>query len=84
MSLSMQTPVTGSRQSPSVSALVVAVVGFAVLASLAPFGDAAEPLSRVGVLLGLGGAFAVLHGMRRAEPATLRRAIWIKSRLRLT
>jgi uncharacterized membrane protein HdeD (DUF308 family) len=63
------------RQAPSVSALTVAVTGFAVLALLVPFGDAEQPLRRVGVLLALGGAFEVLHGIRRADTATLRRAV---------
>ena len=73
--LSMLTQPPRGRQAPSVSALTVAVTGFAVLALLAPFGDAEQPLRRVGVLLALGGAFEVLHGIRRADTATLRRAV---------
>src|SRR4051812_46012351 len=63
------------RQAPAVTALTVAVIGFAGLALLAPFGDAEEPLRRVGVLLVFGGVVEVLHGLRRADTATLRRAL---------
>jgi seryl-tRNA(Sec) selenium transferase len=75
MRLSTLTQATPGRQTPSVTALTVAVAGLAVLALLAPFGDAEEPVRRVGVLLALGGAFEVLHGMRRADTAALRRAV---------
>ena len=52
---------------------VVVVLG--VLALLAPRGDAEEPLHRVGVLLAVGGGLQILHGLRRANVAALRRAI---------
>lgn len=51
------------------------VAGLAVLAMLAPLGAAEQPLSRVGVLLTLGGGLQVLHGVRRAESRALRRAV---------
>jgi hypothetical protein len=73
--LSMLTQPPRGRQAPAVTALTVAVTGFAVLALLAPFGDAEQPHRRVGVLLALGGAFEVLHGIRRADTASLRRAV---------
>ena len=63
------------RQPPAVTAFTVAVTGFAVLALLAPLGAAEHPLKRVGVLLALGGAVEVLHGVRRATTASLRRAL---------
>lgn len=66
---------TRGQQAPAVTAFVVAVIGFAVLALLAPFGDAEQPLRRVGVLLVFGGALEVLHGIRRADTAALRRAV---------
>ena len=53
--------------------LVVVVLG--LLALLAPRGDAEEPLHRVGALLALGGGLQILHGLRRANAAALRRAI---------
>jgi len=75
MPLSTLPPPTPGRRAPSVTAFAVAVTGLAVLALLAPFGDAEQPLRRVGVLLALGGALEVLHGIRRADTATLRRAV---------
>ena len=45
------------------------------LALLAPLGDAEEPMHRVGALLVVGGALGVLHGIRRADSAALRRAV---------
>ena len=45
------------------------------MALLAPRGAAEEPLHRVGVLLALGGGLQILHGLRRAESAALRRAV---------
>ena len=65
----------GDRQPPAVTAFVIAVAGLAVLALLAPLGDAEHPLKRVGVLLAFGGALEVLHGIRRASTASLRRAV---------
>src|SRR4029078_8522127 len=75
MPLSTLPPPTPDRRAPSVTAFAVAVTGLAVLALLAPVGDAEQPLRRVGVLLALGGALEVLHGIRRADTATLRRAV---------
>jgi uncharacterized membrane protein HdeD (DUF308 family) len=53
----------------------VVVAGFALLALLAPLGAAEEPLRRVGALLTIGGGLQVLHGVRRADAAALRRAV---------
>ena len=53
--------------------IVVAVFG--VIALLAPLGAAEHPLQRVGALLAFGGGLQVLHGIRRAESAALRRAV---------
>jgi uncharacterized membrane protein HdeD (DUF308 family)/3',5'-cyclic AMP phosphodiesterase CpdA len=53
--------------------LVVSVFG--VLALLAPFGAAEQPLRRVGALLAVGGALQILHGVRRADDAALKRAV---------
>src|SRR6188474_754218 len=58
-----------------ISALPLVVALFAILALLAPFGAAEEPLHRVGVLLAVGGGLQVLHGIRRAELASLKRAV---------
>ena len=52
--------------------MTVAVIGFAVLALLAPFGDAEQPHRRVGVLLAFGGVLGILHGLRRASAARSR------------
>jgi len=71
----LATPVTRERQAPAITSFTVAVAAFAVLAVLAPFGDAEHPLKRVGVLLAFGGALEVLHGIRRADSAALRRAV---------
>jgi uncharacterized membrane protein HdeD (DUF308 family) len=60
---------------PEVTALSLVVAGSALLALLAPFGPAAEPLTRVGVLLAVAGVLEVLHGLRRTTPAAVRRAI---------
>jgi hypothetical protein len=51
------------------------VTAFGLLALLAPLGAAEEPLRRVGVLLATGGGLQVLHGLRRADAAALRRAV---------
>jgi uncharacterized membrane protein HdeD (DUF308 family)/3',5'-cyclic AMP phosphodiesterase CpdA len=75
MRLSVLTHSPPGGRAPSVTGLTVAVVGLAVLSLLAPFGDAEQPHRRVGVLLALGGAIEVLHGLRRADSASLRRAV---------
>jgi len=51
------------------------VFAFGLLALLAPLGAAEEPLRRVGALLAIGGGLQVLHGIRRADSAALRRAV---------
>src|SRR5215510_2488286 len=51
------------------------VAAFGVLALLAPLGAAEEPLRRVGALLAIGGGLQILHGIRRADAAALRRAV---------
>jgi uncharacterized membrane protein HdeD (DUF308 family)/3',5'-cyclic AMP phosphodiesterase CpdA len=65
---------TGERP-PAVTALAVAVAGLGIVALAAPLGAAEQPLQRVGVLLTLAGGLEVLHGVRRAEPTALRRAV---------
>lgn len=75
MSPTTVAPVTPDRQAPVVTAFTVTVVGFAVLALLVPFGDAEQPLRRAGVLLAIGGALEVLHGIRRSDTVALRRAV---------
>jgi len=59
----------------NISALPLAVAALGILAFLAPFGAAEAPLHRVGVLLAIGGGLQVLHGIRRAELASLKRAV---------
>ena len=56
-------------------AFPLAVVVLGVLALVAPLGDAEEPLHRVGVFVALGGSLQILHGLRRADSAALRRAV---------
>jgi hypothetical protein len=53
--------------------LVVAALGLTAL--LAPLGAAEEPLRRIGALLAIGGGLQILHGVRRADIAALRRAV---------
>ena len=74
MTLDTQMP-AADRRRLHISALPLVVALFAILALLAPFGAAEEPLQRVGVLLAVGGGLQVLHGIRRAELAALRRAV---------
>jgi uncharacterized membrane protein HdeD (DUF308 family) len=62
-------------RAPAVTAFVAIVTVFGVLALLAPLGQAEQPVRRAGVLLALGGAFEILHGIRRADSAALRRAV---------
>ena len=69
-------PAAGAiRQLRGTLPFALTVTVFGVLALLAPFGDAEEPLHRVGVLLAIGGGLQVLHGIRRAETPALRRAV---------
>ena len=72
MAVDTRTPGTARRRL-NISALPLVVAAFGVLALLAPFGAAEEPLHRVGVLLAVGGGLQVLHGIRRAELASLKR-----------
>ena len=51
------------------------VAAFGVLALISPLGDAEQPLRRIGALLAAGGGLQVLHGIRRADTAALRRAV---------
>ena len=46
-----------------------------LLCLAAPLGDSETPLTRVGVLLGLAGILELLHSVRRADPADLRRGV---------
>jgi uncharacterized membrane protein HdeD (DUF308 family) len=50
-----------------------AIAGALIL--LAPFRAAEQPLLRVGVLLGIAGAVELLHGLRLADAAALRRTL---------
>ena len=52
-----------SGRTPTVTALALAVALFGVLALLAPLGHAEQPVTRAGVLLVLGGALEILHGV---------------------
>jgi uncharacterized membrane protein HdeD (DUF308 family) len=65
---------TGERP-PAFAALPLVVAAGALLALLAPFGAAEEPLLRVGVLLAVAGALEILHSVRRAESTDLRRGV---------
>jgi uncharacterized membrane protein HdeD (DUF308 family) len=64
-----------SGRRPAFAALPAVVAVLGVLALIAPLGAAEEPLSRVGVLLAVAGGLEVLHGVRRATPAAMRRAV---------
>ena len=66
---------SGIFDQPSTLVFPVVVTVFALLALAAPLGDAEEPLHRVGALLAIGGLLQILHGVRRAEFAALRRAL---------
>jgi uncharacterized membrane protein HdeD (DUF308 family) len=59
----------------SLSPLPIVVAGLGLLTLLAPFGAAEQPLRRIGALLTVGGGLQVLHGIRRADIAALRRAV---------
>jgi len=65
----------GRRRQPFALAFPVVVIGFGLLALAAPLKDAEQPLHRVGALLATGGALQILHGVRRADVAALRRAV---------
>jgi uncharacterized membrane protein HdeD (DUF308 family) len=74
--VTVDTESRGTNVQPfKISALPVVVAGLGILALLAPFGAAEEPLHRVGLLLAVGGGLQVLHGIRRAELASLKRAV---------
>jgi uncharacterized membrane protein HdeD (DUF308 family) len=62
-------------QPPAVTTFAVVVAVFGLLALLAPLVQAEHPVRRAGVLLALGGALEILHGVRRADSAALRRAV---------
>jgi uncharacterized membrane protein HdeD (DUF308 family) len=64
-----------SGRRPTIAALPLVVAALGVLALLAPLGAAEEPLTRVGVLLAVAGGLEVLHGVRRATPRAMRRAV---------
>ena len=64
-----------SGRRPTIAALPLVVAALGVLALLAPLGAAEEPLTRVGVLLAVAGGLEVLHGVRRATPSAMRRAV---------
>jgi hypothetical protein len=66
---------TRGRWSAAITPFPLVVSAFGLLALLAPLGAAEEPLRRVGALLATGGGLQVLHGVRRAESAALRRAV---------
>lgn len=73
MTVDTQRSATDRRR--HITALPLAVALFGIFALLAPFGAAEEPLHRVGVLLAVVGGLQVLHGIRRAELASLKRAV---------
>jgi uncharacterized membrane protein HdeD (DUF308 family) len=60
---------------PAVAALPLVVAVLGLLALLAPLGAAENPLVRVGVFLAFAGGLEVLHGVRRAAPAAMRRGV---------
>src|SRR5688500_580434 len=59
----------------TLTAFASVVALFGVLALLAPFVAAEQPFHRIGVLLAIGGGLQILHGIRRADVAALRRAV---------
>ena len=67
-------PRTG-RRLRAIGPFPLVAAGFGVLALLAPFGAAEQPLRRVGALLAVGGGLQILHGIRRADAAALKRAV---------
>jgi len=60
---------------PVVNAFALTLAGLGLLALAAPLGDAEQPLQRVGTLLMIAGGLEILHGVRRADAATLHRAV---------
>jgi len=60
---------------PVVNGFALTLAGLGLVALAAPLGDAEHPLQRVGTLLTLAGGLEVLHGVRDANAATLRRAV---------
>ena len=73
--MQLSTATGTGRPTPAISALTVVVALFGLLAAAAPLGHAEQPVMRAGVLLALGGAFEILHGIRRADARALRRAV---------
>jgi uncharacterized membrane protein HdeD (DUF308 family) len=59
----------------ALSPFPLVVAGLGLLTLLAPLGAAEEPLRRIGTLLAIGGGLQILHGIRRADLAALRRAV---------
>lgn len=68
-------PIARVRDATAAGPFPLVVGLFGILALVAPFGAAEQPLHRVGVLLAIGGGLQVLHGIRRADAASLRRAV---------
>ena len=62
-------------RSPAFAALPAIVAVLGLLALAAPLRDAEQPLLRVGALLALAGILEILHAVRRADPADLRRGL---------
>jgi uncharacterized membrane protein HdeD (DUF308 family) len=75
MTVKLGEPIAGPLRSLSATPFALVVSTLGVLALLAPFVDAEQPLRRVGVLLAIGGGLQVLHGVRRVDVTALRRAV---------
>ena len=75
MGLNVVNPPSSRQQLLTITPLPLLVAVLGLLALLAPFGQAERPWQRVGVLLAIGGALQVLHGLRRADSVALRRAV---------
>ncbi len=75
MRLNTLEPPARERRWITIAPFPIALTIFGLLALAAPLGGAEQPLRRVGALLALGGGLQVLHGVRRAETAALRRAV---------
>jgi len=65
----------GDRRPPVLAALPVAAAFLGLLALAAPLRDAEHPLFRVGALLALVAVLELLHAVRRAEAAAMRRGL---------
>ena len=64
-----------ANRSPSVAALPIIVALSGLLVLIAPLRDAEQPLLRVGAMLVVGGVLEILHSVRRANSADVRRGL---------